>query len=111
MRKALTVALDDETIRKVNEIAFLRYGKDKKVSSLIKEIVDNLYDDAMLLSRKDNDVAGGFIVYSSNEGEKRIIDFNSVKFPCKRVEINIDFNGKMFIDSLVFSYKNLETIL
>lgn len=50
MQRAYTSILDDETIEKLNTLAKVKFGKDRKTSNFLRDVIAMLYDGCIVIT-------------------------------------------------------------
>lgn len=102
MQKTYTILLDDDTIRKLNVLSKLKFSKERKASSFIRDLIEELYNGAVLVARNENGSASAAI-------------FGGEEFPCysrldmvdlsaSKVCICADFTNRVTIESFDVSF-------
>ena len=54
MQKAYTSILDEDTIVKLNALARARFGKDRKTSNFLRDMIAMLYDGCVIITETGN---------------------------------------------------------
>ena len=99
MQKVYSSVLDDDTIKKLNALSKAKFGKDRKVSNFLRDMVSLLYDGCVLISK-----SGSVTVVAGDpeEYEHIVKQEQSVSNVC----VDVAFGDGIHIENFIVKYKN-----
>lgn len=98
MQRAYTSILDDETIEKLNALAKVKFGKDRKTSHFLRDIIAMLYDGCVLITESGSvDVISG----KNNQYENIILQEKGIA----HVLIGAKLGDKMELTDFAAKYR------
>ena len=98
MQRAYTSILDDETIGKLNVLAKVKFGKDRKTSNFLRDMIAMLYDGCIMIAESGNvDVISG----KNNQYENIVLQEKGIA----HILIGVKLGNKMELTDFAAKYK------
>lgn len=98
MQRAYTSILDDETIGKLNVLAKVKFGKDRKTSNFLRDMIAMLYDGCIMIAESGNvDVISG----KNNQYENIVLQEKGIA----HILIGVKLGHKMELTDFAVKYR------